>query len=170
MPFVQSIDNAQATRIGAEGVPADALADVLKRSEAALDWLRARHADGGLPLLRLPAQRDDLDGITQAARKLVAGATDVVLLGTGGSSLGGQTLAQLAGHAVPGVGLLRDPPRIHFMDNLDPESFATLLARLPLCHHALCRHFQIRRHRRDADAERGGAGRAETGRLGEAHR
>jgi glucose-6-phosphate isomerase len=69
--------------------------------------------------------------MTQTARRLVAGATDVVLLGTGGSSLGGQTLAQLAGHAVPGVGLLRDPPRLHFMDNLDPDSFATLLARLP---------------------------------------
>jgi glucose-6-phosphate isomerase len=43
--------------------------------------LRARHADGGLPLLWLPAQRDDLECITQAARRLVAGATDVVLLG-----------------------------------------------------------------------------------------
>ena len=132
MAFVQSIDNAQTARIGAEGVPADAFAAALKRSEGALDWLRARHADGGLPLLRLPAQRDDLAAITQAARRLVAGASDVVLLGTGGSSLGGQTLTQVAGHAVPGVGLLRDPPRLHFMDNLDPDSFATLLARLPL--------------------------------------
>jgi glucose-6-phosphate isomerase len=132
MPFVQSIDNAQAARIGAEGVAADAFAAALKRSEGALDWLRARHADGGLPLLRLPAQRDDLDGIQQAARRLTAGATDIVLLGTGGSSLGGQTLAQLAGHAVPGVGPLRDPPRLPFMENLDPDSFASLLARLPL--------------------------------------
>ncbi len=132
MPFIQSIDNAQAARIGAEGVAADAFAAALKRSEGALDWLRARHADGGLPLLRLPAQRDDLDGIKQAARRLTAGATDIVLLGTGGSSLGGQTLAQLAGHAVPGVGVLRDPPRLHFMDNLDPDSFTNLLARLPL--------------------------------------
>jgi len=132
MPFIQSIDNAQVARIGAEGVAADAFAAALKRSEGALDWLRARHADGGLPLLRLPAQRDDLDGIKQAARRLTAGATDIVLLGTGGSSLGGQTLAQLAGHAVPGVGVLRDPPRLHFMDNLDPDSFTSLLARLPL--------------------------------------
>ena len=132
MPFVQSIDTTQAARIGPEGVPADTFAAALERSEGALDWLRARHADGGLPLLRLPAQRDDLQAITQAARRLVAGASDVVLLGTGGSSLGGQTLAQLAGHAVPGVGLLRDPPRLHFMDNLDPDSFASLLARLPL--------------------------------------
>jgi glucose-6-phosphate isomerase len=132
MPFVQSIDTTQAAHIGPEVVPADTFAAALERSEGALDWLRARHADGGLPLLRLPAQCDDLQAITQAARRLVAGASDVVLLGTGGSSLGGQTLAQLAGHAVPGVGLLRDPPRLHFMDNLDPDSFASLLARLPL--------------------------------------
>src|SRR5262249_4136672 len=38
----------------------------------------------------------------------------------------------LAGHAVPGVGAWRDGPRLHFMDNLDPESFALLLARAPL--------------------------------------
>src|SRR4051794_4398184 len=104
MPFVQSIDNAYAAGVGAEGLPAEAFAAALKRTEAALDWLRARHADGGLPLLRLPSQRDDLAGITQTARRLAAGASEVVLLGTGGSSLGGQTLAQLAGHAVPGVG------------------------------------------------------------------
>jgi glucose-6-phosphate isomerase len=55
----------------------------------------------------------------------------VVFLGTGGSSLGGQTLAQLAGYNVPGVGALRPPPRIHFMDNLDPESFGEMLERLP---------------------------------------
>jgi glucose-6-phosphate isomerase len=132
MPFVQLVDNAYAANVGPEGLPSEAFALALKRSEAALDWLRARHADGGLPLLRLPAQHDDLAGITKAAGRLAAGASDVVLLGTGGSSLGGQTLAQLAGHAVPGVGLLRDPPRLHFMDNLDPESFTTLLARLPL--------------------------------------
>src|SRR5689334_9469219 len=132
MPLQQSIDLALATRIGPGGLPADAFAATLKRSEAALDWVRASHADGSLPLLRLPAQRDDLDGIREAARQFAANASDIVLLGTGGSSLGGQTLAQLAGHAVPGVGLLRDPPRIHFMDNLDPESFTTLLARLPL--------------------------------------
>ena len=41
-------------------------------------------------------------------------------------------MAQLAGFNVPGVGVLRDPPRIHFIDNLDPFSFETMLARLPL--------------------------------------
>src|SRR3974390_1745779 len=116
MPFVQSTAGAREARIGPHGVAAPALAAALGRAAAALDWLNAHHADGKLPLLRLPEKTDDLAGIEAAARRLAHGATDVVFLGTGGSGLGGQTLAQLAGHAVPGVGLLRAPPRLHFID------------------------------------------------------
>jgi glucose-6-phosphate isomerase len=132
MSLVQSIDGALEERIGSHGVPAKAFADMLARSADALAWVKERHADGGLPLLRLPAKQDDLASIGEAAGRLKAGATDVVFLGTGGSSLGGQTLAQLSGHAIAGLGLLREPPRLHFLDNLDPETFAGVLARLPL--------------------------------------
>jgi glucose-6-phosphate isomerase len=132
MPLVQSIDTARAERIGGEGVTAAAFADALARTADALDWLRARHGDGSLALIRLPGRRDDLDTIGATASRLRAGASDIVFLGTGGSSLGGQTLAQLAGHAVPGLGLLRDGPRLHFMDNLDPDTYDALLAKLPL--------------------------------------
>jgi glucose-6-phosphate isomerase len=122
MALKQSIDHARP----------DNFAAVLERTGEALAWLRARHADGTLPLLHLPEKRDDIATILGYAALLRDGTTDVVFLGTGGSSLGGQTLAQLAGHAVPGVGALRDPPHIHFMDNLDPDSYRTLLERLPL--------------------------------------
>jgi glucose-6-phosphate isomerase len=132
MPLVQSIDGAREERVGAHGVDKKAYDAALARASGALDWLKARHADGKLPLLRLPEKRDDLADIRAAAQRLAGGATDVVFLGTGGSSLGAQTLAQLAGHAVPGVGALRDGPRLHFMDNLDADSFALLLARAPL--------------------------------------
>src|SRR4051794_18910041 len=132
MPFIQSIDQARAEAIGAHGVAADQFDAMLARTGDALVWLRARHADGSLPLLRLPAEEGDLAAIHDAALTLAAGASDIVILGTGGSSLGGQTLAQLAGHGVPGIGLLRDPPRLHFLDNLDPETYGTLLAKLPL--------------------------------------
>ncbi len=132
MPFVQSIENAREERIGAEGVSRGTLDLALRRAGEALDWLRARHADNGLRLLRLPSEQGDLAGITAAAQKLKRGATDIVILGTGGSSLGGQTLAQLAGHAVPGLGVLRDPPRLHFMDNLDAATYGALLEKLPL--------------------------------------
>ncbi len=132
MSLLQSIDNARAERIGADGVSEAALGDHLKRSEEALAWLRARHADAGLRLLQLPAESRDLAEISDAAQRLRAGATDVVFLGTGGSSLGGQTLAQLAGHAVPGVAALREAPHLHFIDNLDPQTYGILLAKLPL--------------------------------------
>jgi glucose-6-phosphate isomerase len=131
MAIVQSIDSAREQRIGPHGVSEPALSDALGRAEGALEGLRARYADGGLALLRLPETHDDLPAIRDTARRLAQGATDIVLLGTGGSSLGGQTLAQLAGHAVPGVGSLRPPPHLHFMDNLDASTFGTLLAKLP---------------------------------------
>ncbi len=132
MAEIHSIDSAREQRIGPHGVADKALNGALDRAQSALDWLRARHADGGLPLLRLPDKQDDLAGIRDTARRIAEGASDIVLLGTGGSSLGGQTLAQLAGYAVPGVGALRAPPRMHFIDNLDPASFETMLAKLPL--------------------------------------
>jgi len=132
MPLIQSIDNALHDNIGQHGVSAEALDAALERAEGALDWLRARHADGGLPLLNLAGMTSDLPDLRDTARALADRATDIVLLGTGGSSLGGQTLAQLAGHMVPGVGSLRAGPRLHFMDNLDPDTFGALLDRLPL--------------------------------------
>jgi glucose-6-phosphate isomerase len=140
MGFTHSIENAREERVGPHGVKADALDAALTRAESALEWLRARHADRGLPLLRLPDAHGDLEIIRDTARALADRATDIVILGTGGSSLGGQTLAQLAGFAVPGVGALRAPPQLHFIDNLDPESFGALLDRLP---HATTRFVAI---------------------------
>ena len=140
MGVLQSIDNAREENVGPHGVKADALKAVLTRAEGALEWLRARHADNRLPLLRLPETRSDLETIRDTARQLADRAGDIVILGTGGSSLGGQTLAQLAGFAVPGVGSLRPPPRLHFIDNLDAHTYAELLARLP---HATTRFVAI---------------------------
>src|SRR4249919_8215 len=140
MGVLQSIDNAREENVGSHGVKADALKAALTRAEGALEWLRAHHADNRLPLLRLPETRGDLEMIRDAARQLADRATDIVILGTGGSSLGGQTLAQLAGFAVPGVGSLRPPPRLHFIDNLDAHTYAELLARLP---HATTRFVAI---------------------------
>jgi glucose-6-phosphate isomerase len=132
MALIQSIEAAREKHVGREGVPEAALADQLGRTREALAWIKARHADGGLPLLRLPEETADLEEIKLAARHIVDGASDIVFLGTGGSSLGAQTLVQLAGHGVAGLGALNDGPRLHFMDNLDPDTYAGVLARLPL--------------------------------------
>ena len=140
MTIAQSIENAREEIVGVHGVKSGTLDAALSCTEGALEWLRARHADGGLPLLRLPEMRADLEGIRDTAGRLADRATDIVILGTGGSSLGGQTLTQLADVGVPGVGALRAPPHLHFIDNLDAESFSALLARLP---HATTRFVAI---------------------------
>ena len=70
MRLKHSIDFARTDRVGPSGVAPEALADTLKRTEPALAWLRARHADSSLPLLRLPAKHDDLVSIKDAARRL----------------------------------------------------------------------------------------------------
>jgi glucose-6-phosphate isomerase len=62
------------------------------------------------------------------------GARTLVFFGTGGSGLGGQTLAQLAGWNIPGH--MRDGqkkrPRTRFYDNLDPQTLEHALAGLEL--------------------------------------
>jgi glucose-6-phosphate isomerase len=130
--FEHNMDSAMAGNIGGKGIPALALDAGFVRTEKALDRLREEAKSGKLALLWLPGKFDDLDIIIEEAHRLREGASDIVILGTGGSSLGGQTLAQLADYHVPGLAALSKGPRMHFMDNLDPLSFEGLLGKLPL--------------------------------------
>jgi glucose-6-phosphate isomerase len=132
MALQQSIDLALSTRIGAKGLPGVALEAALSGIETALKRLREDDETGRLPLLHVPEATDDLTDIQEAATRVREGASDVVVLGTGGSSLGGQALAQLADYAVPGLGRFAERPHLHFLDNLDPATFERLLERLPL--------------------------------------
>lgn len=75
-----------------------------------------------LPLFR-QIQSDDLLTELEPLAKRFQSFDDILILGTGGSSLGGQTLLAL-----------RDPknktPRLHFLDNIDPHTFDHLLPSL----------------------------------------
>lgn len=132
MPLKQTIDTCFDVEVGAAGLTRRDLDSVLRRAAPGLVWLREAHKTGALPLLSLPARTDDLAGIAEAAEWLSDGATDVVVLGTGGSSLGGQTLAQVAGWRLPVTGDLGASPRLHFLDNLDPLGLSAALHALPL--------------------------------------
>jgi glucose-6-phosphate isomerase len=133
MTIQHSADQARESLIGTGGISASGIDAALVEVGHALDRLRLEADGRSLALLGLPAETSDLPIITDAATRLLSNATtDVVFLGTGGSSLGGQTLAQLADYAVPGVSRLSDGPRVHFLDNLDPISFAGILDKLPL--------------------------------------
>jgi glucose-6-phosphate isomerase len=126
MGYRQDISGCLTEKVGARGLDPAGLDSMLARVAPALDTLRRRHEDGSLPLLRLPRRRDDVAALRRALRDFRAAPRqkfrDVIILGTGGSSLGGQTLYALA-----------DPralPRLHFLDNIDPATFDALFAAL----------------------------------------
>ena len=74
--------------------------------------------DGSLPLLQLPYLRQDLEDIKSHVERLQHDFSDIVILGTGGSSLGAQTICALARQGLP---------KLHFLDNIDPHTFHNTL-------------------------------------------
>ncbi len=128
MSYVQLTDACFAERIGDRGLTEELFAATLEATRAPLEELRRRHAEASLPLLALPAARHDLAACEALAARLKRRFARVLVLGTGGSSLGGQALVALRDGGSSGAG----PPRLDFLDNLDPHSFAEILAELDL--------------------------------------
>lgn len=124
--YHQSIAGCLDGRIGTHGLDRATLGAWLDRTAEPLAKLKAAHADGSLPLLRLPREDADIVAAEAALRKLSVGAKMIVFLGIGGSSLGGQALAQLAGWNIPGAADAeqRNRPRTRFYDNLDGSTLA----------------------------------------------
>jgi glucose-6-phosphate isomerase len=135
MPLLQSVEGCLEAGIGASGLSQAELDRYLDRLKPRLDILRKAHATGALPLLRLPERRNDIGPARDALGALTKDAKTLVFFGTGGSSLGGQTLAQLGGWGIPGDDG-NDPqpgrPRTRFYDNLDARTLERALASLDL--------------------------------------
>jgi glucose-6-phosphate isomerase len=135
MPLLQSVEACLEAGIGASGLTQAELDRYLERLDPRLETLREAHAAGTLPLLRVPERRDDIAPARAALAALSKGAKTLVFFGTGGSSLGGQTLAQLGGWGIPaddGNGGQRDRPRTRFYDNLDARTLERALQNLDL--------------------------------------
>jgi glucose-6-phosphate isomerase len=135
MVLSQSVEGCLEAKIGEAGLSQAALDRALSRLQPRLNSLREDYASGVLPLLRVPEWRDDIDAAREALATLTKDARTLVFFGTGGSSLGGQTLAQLGGWGIPGDdgnGGQRDRPRTRFYDNLDPRTLERALSSLDL--------------------------------------
>jgi len=96
MSYRQDIAGCRAAVLGEHGLDDKAWRAQLNAARPALDWLRAHYADRSLPLLHLPAARADLDALAPLAKRYRE-FDAVVVLGTGGSSLGGAAVAALLG-------------------------------------------------------------------------
>ncbi len=76
-----------------------------------------------IPHFTYPYMRKDIEDIEGLLYQIRDDFKDIVILGTGGSSLGAQALMALR---------KTSSPNIHFADNIDPHSFNTLLTSVNL--------------------------------------
>ncbi|MFL5575825.1 MAG: glucose-6-phosphate isomerase [Gemmatimonadaceae bacterium] len=117
---------------GVPGAEWDAAGERFRRTHEAV---RAMRDDGTLGFFALPADAALLAQSTEYVAAHGAGVRDVVVLGIGGSALG--PIALRTALRPPGWNMLDDAarggkPRLHVLDNVDPETIAALLARLDL--------------------------------------
>ncbi|HMK69020.1 MAG TPA: glucose-6-phosphate isomerase, partial [Stellaceae bacterium] len=122
MLYRQDISGYLLDRVGGLGLGAGEVAAMVARADEPLARLRAQHAGGSEPLLTIPARRDDLAALAPIVEEFRR-FEHVLILGTGGSSLGGQTVYALADR---GFGPRKGTPRLHFLDNIDPLTFEAL--------------------------------------------
>ena len=126
MHYDQVIDGCLAVSIGESGLTEEELAPFLEEASQIIRDLKSGTADSTEAILALPRRRDDIESIDLLADELRSRFDSFVVLGTGGSSLGGRAITHLAATEAPHS--IRDLPNFRFIDNLDPNSM-TLLQR-----------------------------------------
>jgi glucose-6-phosphate isomerase len=134
MSFVQTISGCMETSIGSMGLSQAQLQHWLDRLAPGFAALKDKARDRTLPLFRVLDEEDDVSAAEQALNRLSEDADALIFFGTGGSSLGGQTLAQLAGWAAPGDEKAGGSgrPEVRLYDNLDSVSLMRGLGNLDL--------------------------------------
>jgi glucose-6-phosphate isomerase len=134
LPFTQTIAGCLSDAIGEHGLSEADLKKWLERVAPPLRELKDGYWERTLPLLRIAEASADLEAAEQAYAKLVEGARALVFFGIGGSSLGGQALAQLGGWSIPGTAdeAQKARPRTRFYDNLDAHTLGAALAAFDL--------------------------------------
>jgi glucose-6-phosphate isomerase len=134
VPYTQSIAGCLEAAIGRHGLTPAELDRWLAPLGPAVAALQEDYRTRRLPHLRIAEETADLAAAEAALAHLSQGADTIVFFGIGGSSLGGQTLAQLGGWHIPGMAseAQRKRPRTRFYDNLDPVTLEAALGSFTL--------------------------------------
>ena len=124
--YTQNLAGCFDTDIGDEGLSEKSFTASLLKAQDGVTWIRSAYENRQWPLLLLPEERSDLESLTSIADLIKQQSQTVLVLGAGGSSLGGQTLQGLAA--------LDEAysPQVIFMENLDGHSFTQRLKSLEL--------------------------------------
>ncbi len=124
--YTQSLDGCMEQSIGKGGLPPSTVKLWLDRTQQHMEMLKTAYYDNSLPLLGLPDERQDIADAQRAMKQLMKGSENLIFFGTGGSSLGGQTLAHFSRWYVPGENRegVVGQPRVRFYNNLDGDTLA----------------------------------------------
>jgi glucose-6-phosphate isomerase len=119
MPIALPHDVSLSLALSGSGAPSRALYEAaLEEAVTALDALLG--AREKLELLTILEREDDIAAAEKVADALKNGTSELLVLGTGGSALGGRAMADL-------FPLGTVAPRVRFLDNLDHHTFEALL-------------------------------------------
>ena len=131
MSYKQTFDHCLAERIGSSGLASDKFEALLESADVCLNNLSDKSRDEVEALFELAKNCADLDEMEAVAESYCEEFKHVIVLGIGGSSLGGQTLAALApisgDHA---INQTDTRPFLHFIENIDPDSFERLFQKI----------------------------------------
>lgn len=117
------ISYAMQDKIGVHGLNPSELDGHLAALEAGFKIVKNRALEGANPLLALPLRTDDLAIIEELAETIRKRFAHVVVVGSGGSGLGGAVLLQFAPCAAPSF---------DFLDNIDPDMLDNIISKVDL--------------------------------------
>jgi glucose-6-phosphate isomerase len=114
----------------ARGITRQEVNELATRALSVARSIEARRKSGELGLYQLPYDLAAADEVWQMARSLQGKYSDFVVLGIGGSALGGVALSHALCHPLHNLltkSARRGRPRIFFLDNIDPRTFKSIL-------------------------------------------
>ncbi len=136
--YRQSVEGCLEGAVGEAGLTEAQLDSWLSKTDNALVRLHQSYQRGELELFDVAtALEDKVAAVEHAYQKLSQSARTMVFFGTGGSTLGGQTLAQFGGWSIPGIAGKGQSgrPITRFFGNLDPATMQGVMDRDDLAAH-----------------------------------
>lgn len=118
-------------QVGKAGLERKTLEAAAAKGAAALEKLEQDHQSGALQFLKLPTDQSAMKAALELAAELSKSLEDLIVLGIGGSSLGGKALMAALCHPfhnlLPREKRFNRGMRAFFPDNSDGTTFASLL-------------------------------------------
>lgn len=125
--YTHDISSSLSDKIGSNGISQADIDEAISRIPEIAASLKARNENGELSVLSEPFKSSDLPIIERIGQRISDEFSHLVVMGTGGSSLGALTLCSLK---QPRFGI--SGITTHFVDNTDPDTMQQLFSQLQL--------------------------------------